>query len=221
MASNVIDWNNPLPGNVQALTGEIDRLLRIRDRCNDAARDLRLARLDTWTGPAASAFQEFRHSRFAKQLDEAGDAHERAAEVLTEYRDAVSTLQPLCKRAVERARCDATYAQSDAEADIVRWQQQINAIAADIADRLREASDRLDGLRSLFANAETGSPSGGAPRQAPQQHESTRRARPDTNHAASGHHMSAYELRTQATLVSNAILNARFVSEDELGNEAA
>src|SRR4051812_39538038 len=101
MASNSIDWNNPLPGNVTALTGEIDRLLRIRDRSNDAARDLRLVRLDSWTGPAASAFQEFRHARFAKQLDEVCAAHERAAEVLTEYRDALSTLQPLCKLAVE------------------------------------------------------------------------------------------------------------------------
>ncbi len=206
-----VDWHNPLPGNVHALTGEVERLEHVRDECYGIARAVRGLAFDTWSGRSYVAFDDFRRTRLARQWEEVGDAHDRAAVTIAEHRDTLATLQPLARHAAERTRYDQTYAQNDATADILRWRGQIAAAASKTAGILHEVADQLGALRPPLKDTPpeaVPAPSTLAPEPVP-----VRVARVTMPY---GRHQSPAELHDQVNSLCDALLDADYVSEGEL-----
>lgn len=210
-----VDWNNPLPGNVHALTGEIERLENVRDQCYDVARVLRGLGFDNWTGSAYTAFDDFRRTRLVRQWEEVGDAHDGAVLTLAEYRDMLATLQPLAKNATQRVHYDLTYAQADATADILRWREQVAAAARKTAVMLREVADQLRALRPPLTGDQPSEVCRSATDARLREPAAVRTA--GTNKVTSfGRHQSPAVLHDEVILLCDALLEAEFVGEDEL-----
>jgi type VII secretion system ESX-1 substrate len=201
-----IDWLNPLPGNVHALSGEVDRLESVRDECYEIARAARGLDFDAWSGPAYSAFDDFRRTRLATQWEEVGDAHDRAATTIAEHRDTLSTLQPLARHAAERTQYDRTYSQADATADILRWRGQVASVAKKTASVLDEVAEQLSALRAPLRDEPVIVPSPPPPAL----------VRPVVVRQTFGRHRSPAELHAEVVSLCDALLDAEFVSESDL-----
>lgn len=210
MTDDEIDWHNPIPGNIRALQGEIDRLWELRDRFRDAAMPIRHLGLDGWRGPAADEFAAHR-TRLARQWSDAELEHERWAGALADYRDVLLALQPLARDAVERANRDGDWTR--AQADVERWRGQADSAAYRTSDVLRDVADRLRDILPLLtepAENHQATPVAGPPPSAPRMPVVAAGDEPPAVH------QSPVERRNRTAALCDALLRANFVSAEYL-----
>lgn len=214
-----IDWNNPIPGNTHAIQGEIDRVKELRDRCHEAAKPFRHLGLDSWSGPAAEQFESFT-PRLVRQWADAEDEHDRWADALASYREVLLTLQPLARAAVEQAKQDGSWTQ--AHADIQRWREQADSAARATAGVLHDVAARLRALPLLLdeqttkavAPAVTISQPSPDPGISARNAENDRKDQKTSEPGAS--HQSPAERYERVTSLCDAVLDAEFISGEEL-----
>jgi hypothetical protein len=132
-----------LPGNVDAIDGEVRRLDDVKERLWSTGETLRKLTIDRWYGPARDSFEEFRH-RFAHQWLTTGDLHEDAARALERYHRTLAELQ------ARAATADPTTTNTAATADMARWNQQLDSEARAAATAIRRASQALACLPRLL-----------------------------------------------------------------------
>lgn len=129
-----------MPGNANAINGEIRRLDDLKERLWSTGEALRHLTITSWAGPAHNAFDDFRH-RFARHWLTAGDLHDDAARALERYR---WTLVDLQWRIHNASHLSAP--------DVARWRHQLDTEAHAAAAAIRQAANSLASLPRLLTD---------------------------------------------------------------------
>jgi hypothetical protein len=136
---------NPIPGNADAIEGEITRYRDLSERCRQAEHQIHRLSLDSWDGPASDLF-EVRREQLRQQWAIARIAFRDCADALDRYRQTLITVQHLARLAQLRTPADG----HRLEEDIKRWQAQRSEQAEVTAGELQDARRRLLGIDALF-----------------------------------------------------------------------
>lgn len=211
----VQDRRNPIPGNPDALEGEINRYRDLSERCRQAEHQIQKLRLGRWVGQAAEGFG-IRREQLKQHWAIARIAFRDCADALDRYRQTLITVQGLARSATQHPPADGDYRRVNE--DIERWRGQKSEQAARTAMELRDAFGRLLSLAPLV----NGQTAGVAPALLPGQltdatnHErSTARKRSDGSNGSED--MSPRMLRVRIRALCMAVLEADYVSAEQLG----
>lgn len=132
-----------LPGNANAIGGEIRRLDDLKERFWSTGAALRTLPIEGWEGAARGSFDDFRCNVATRWLC-AGDLHEDAARALERYHE---TLVDLRRRVATAG--PATMNPAAAALDSARWRQQLDSEARAAATAIRRATQGLSSLPRL------------------------------------------------------------------------
>ncbi len=139
------------PGTIRLIRGEATRLGELARAFDELDTELRLLLPEGWAGRAYDAFTDTR-ARLAKQVRSVADAHETAAQALTDYADTLAELAQ--RRRYEQA--------SDG---LARLELQRVEAAGHAEDACRKAAEELNGVRpalpELAATPVAPGPAGG------------------------------------------------------------
>jgi uncharacterized protein YukE len=212
-----LDWHNPIPGNPQAIQGEIDRVTNLRDCCGAGEKQIRNVTIDTWQGTAASEFETFR-SRWARQWTNAYDEYDRWSGTLVEYREILVTTQALARNAIAEATSDHDWARARTTINTLRAQHSAAASRAanvidDVARGLRLLPRLLDTPNTDgSATRRQSITSGGNPGETAQRTTIAHRPADEPTPIE----QSPAELYRRAKSLCDAVLDATFVSAETL-----
>ncbi len=124
---------DPLPGNANAVDGEVRRLFALRDHLCSIGDAIQHLDVTGWDGGARDAFDEFRLAS-ANRWYTVADRHEDAARQLERYHNTLVELQ---------SRAAHTDPVAD---DLARWRGQLDSAASPAADAIRRAAKELNAL---------------------------------------------------------------------------
>lgn len=138
---------SPIPGNIQIIWNECDRLRTLAWQWEHTGEALRVLRTDGWLGTAAERFADARRERGRYWLI-AADCHAKAAEAVQGYLHVLFEVQRLAASAVEQAASDPVR-MAAARQSITRWQAQLTDAGRQAATVIRAMNAELATLHGL------------------------------------------------------------------------